>query len=189
MCYNGVVPFEKGHPYLPPKGEAKAGRRQLPKNKIKDALRKAEGSLPKLIKTLEDIAYGKAITCPECQHLIEHAKPDREAVIALMNRIAGLPTAHHELDITTKLQLTGEECRLLVEYAIAAIQEQEAIPALEGEYKLLAEYGTPSPELAPAMEGLSREGNIVHRTDAEQPRLEESEFVCQGEHYDTTPDV
>lgn len=152
MCYNVFVAFEKGHPYLPPKGENKAGRKQLPKNKIKDALRKAEGTLPKLLKTLEEIALGYSLTCEKCGHVMTHAKPDREAVVALMNRIAGLPTAKHELDITTKLQLTAEECRAIAEYAIAAIQEQQDIPALEGEYKLLAEHSIQSPELGRTIE-------------------------------------
>jgi hypothetical protein len=80
--------------------KGRSGRKKLPEREVKEAIEALRDDVPLLFEKLKIVALGLPIECPECKHEIPGARPDKDSLIYLIDRVLGRPK--QELTATMK---------------------------------------------------------------------------------------
>jgi len=93
-----------------------SGRKKLPKRLFKDAIQNIDDN--EIIESLMAWAKGKEVVCPHCEKGTGAYTADTVALqsaIELLNRKRGKVPQQVQVDITEKIQLSGDQCDALIE--------------------------------------------------------------------------
>jgi len=114
-----------------------AGRKKEPGTQLRDAI--GTVNIPKIVKNLERWSEGKEVICPHCLEKTGVYVPDTVALqsaIELLNRRLGKVPQQVQVDITEKIQLTGDQVDALIErYKLAQRALLNEGDIIEGEAK------------------------------------------------------
>lgn len=75
---------------------------------INRALVNVRNSLPGLFKELKKLAKGKRLRCPKCKYTLDYV-PNLDAIKLLIEHGIGKPLQRTEIDISGRLELSGEQ--------------------------------------------------------------------------------
>ena len=95
----------------------------MPEKDVKEAIEALSADVPQLFEKLKVIALGLSIVCPECGKEVPGARPDKDALVYLIDRVLGRP--RQEIDARVKgtmLVLTAEDYELATRVTVAAEQ-------------------------------------------------------------------
>jgi hypothetical protein len=104
--------------------KGRSGRKRLPEKDVKEAIEALSADVPQLFEKLKTVALGMPIVCPECGKEIPGAKPDKDSLIYLIDRVLGRP--RQEIDARVKgtmLMLTADDYEMATRTAVLAEQQ------------------------------------------------------------------
>lgn len=111
--------------------KGRSGRKRLPEKDVKEAIEALSADVPVLFEKLKAVALGLPITCPECGKEVPGARPDKDALVYLIDRVLGRP--RQEIDARVKgtvLMLTADDYETATR--IAVIEQQAVLDSVSG---------------------------------------------------------
>jgi hypothetical protein len=111
--------------------KGRSGRKRLPEKDVKEAIEALSADVPQLFEKLKAVALGLPITCPECGKEVPGARPDKDALVYLIDRVLGRP--RQEIDARVKstvLMLTADDYEIATRTAV--IEQQAVLDSVSG---------------------------------------------------------
>jgi hypothetical protein len=106
--------------------KGRSGRKRLPEKDVKEAIEALSSAVPELLEKLKVIALGLPIECPQCGKDIPGAKPDRDSLVYLLDRVLGRPRQETDLRVRGQvLMLTADDYEMATRTALT--EQREAL--------------------------------------------------------------
>ncbi|MBE3144418.1 MAG: hypothetical protein IMZ61_10920 [Planctomycetes bacterium] len=116
--------------------KGRSGRKRMPEKDVKEAIEALSADVPQLFEKLKVIALGLPITCPGCGQEVPAARPDKDSLIYLIDRVLGRPRQEIDARIkATHLVLSADDYELATRTAVMI--EQTALESVSTNAPLL----------------------------------------------------